>query len=76
MGFCSRECYQNAREDGLIKVVPWDKLNYLELGRTWRADSSKQSGIFSLIQKHLDSKLEKIEWRYLTSQKEDVIMEC
>lgn len=76
MGFCSLECYENAREDGLIKVVPWDKLNYLELGRTWRADPSKKPEIFSLIQKHLDSKLEKIEWKHLTSQKEDVILEC
>lgn len=76
MGFCSRECYENARTDGCIKVVPWDKLNYLELGRTWRADPSKKSEILTLIQKHLDAKIGKIEWRYETSQKEDVILEC
>ena len=76
MGFCSRECYENAREDGFIKVVPWDKLNYLELGRTWRADPSKKTEIASLIQNYLDTKLGKVEWRHLTSQKEDVIMEC
>lgn len=76
MGFCSQECYLKGREDGLIKTVPWDKLNYLELGRTWRADSEKKSEIFQLIQKNLDGKLAKVEWKHKTSQKEDMILEC
>lgn len=76
MGFCSRECYEHARNDGGIKVVPWDKMDYLSLGRTWRADPTKKDEILTQIQKHLDTKLSKIEWKHLTSQKEEEIVEC
>jgi hypothetical protein len=76
LGFCSEECYHQARQDGLIKVVPWDKLDYLTLGRTWRADPTQRDRIMSEIYSHLDSKLAKVEWRYKVSQKEDVIVEC
>lgn len=76
MGFCSEECYQKARTDGLVKVVSWDKMNYLELWRTWRADPSKKDAIIADIMKHLDTKLAKITWTHLTSQKEEEILEC
>ncbi len=76
LGFCSKECYEKARVDGLVKVVPWDKLDYLSLGRTWRADPSRQEEIITQIQKHIDAKLSKIEWRHFTSQKEEEIIEC
>ena len=76
MGFCSKECYESARNDGCIKVVPWDKMDYVSLGRTWRADPSKKDEILTQIQKHLDTKLSKIEWKHLTSQKEEEIVEC
>ena len=36
MGFCSKECYDNARLDGAIKVISWDKMDYLTLGREMR----------------------------------------
>ena len=76
LGFCSRECYEHARTDGLVKVVPWDKLDYLSLGRTWRADNSKKDDIITQIQRNLDGKLAKIEWKHLASQKEEEILEC
>jgi UPF0176 protein len=76
LGFCSEECYHQARQDGLIKVVPWDKMDYLTLGRTWRADPSQRESIMTGIQKHLDTKLDKIEWKHKSSQKEDMIVEC
>lgn len=76
MGFCSEECYQNARSDGLVKNMNWDKMDYLNLGRIWRADPSKKDEIISEIQKHLDAKLEKIEWKHKMSQKEEEILEC
>jgi UPF0176 protein len=76
MWFCSEECYLKAREDGLIKVVDWDKMNYLELGHIWRNDTTKKEEIMLSIEKHLDAKLSKIEWRYTESQKEENIVEC
>jgi UPF0176 protein len=76
MGFCSRECYEKAWGDGLVKVVSWDKLDYLTLGRIWRADPSRQDEILAAIQKNLDSKLTHIEWKYEKSQKEEEIVEC
>jgi UPF0176 protein len=76
LGFCSRECYEKARNDGLVKVVPWDKMDYLSIGRTWRADPSKKDFLISEICSHLDRKLANIEWKYQTSQKEEEIVEC
>lgn len=76
LGFCSFECYQNARNDGFIKNMSWDKMDYLTLGRTWRADPSKKNEVIWEIQKHLDSKLEKIEWKHKVSQKEEEIIEA
>ena len=75
-GFCSEECYKNARNDGLVKNTTWDKMDYLGLGRTWRADPSKKEEILTDIQKHLDLKLWKIVWIHKTSQKEEEIVEC
>lgn len=57
MGFCSEECFKNARNDGLVKNMSWDKMDYLNLGRIWRADPAKKDEIMSEIQKHLDTKL-------------------
>lgn len=74
--FCSEECYHKARNDGLIKNVNWDKIDYLNLGRTWRADPWRKDEIMEWIQKHLDIKLSKIVWNHKTSQKEEEIVEC
>lgn len=68
LGFCSRECYESARRDGYVKNVDWDKFDY-KTTRTL-ADGITQ------IQKHLDSKLAKVEWRHEKSQKEEDIVEC
>jgi predicted sulfurtransferase len=76
MGFCSKECYEKARIDGFIKVMEWDKMNYMELGREARNHPEKHDIIFQQIQNHLDKKLAKIEWNHLSSQKEKEIIEC
>lgn len=93
MGFCSKECSENARLDGAIKVISWDKMDYLTLGREMRqaplrrvedSEWNEETGGFSFwnhpnlekIQKHLDTKLTKVEWSHLTSQKEEEIVEC
>jgi UPF0176 protein len=76
MWFCSQECYEHARNDGLIKVVPWDKMDYLSLWRIWRLDPSKKDEIILSIQRNLDSKLGKIAWKHSKSQKEEEIIEC
>jgi hypothetical protein len=68
LGFCSHECYENARKDGFVKDVLWDKFDY-------KANRNLVEGI-SRIQTHLDRKLANVEWRYATSQKEDDIVEC
>lgn len=72
MGFCSEECYKKARQDGLIKVVDWDKMNYKALGREWRADPTKKDEIMKLIADHLDKKLQNVEFNHKTSQKEEM----
>lgn len=76
MGFCSQECYENARRDGLVKVTDWDKMDYKTLGRTWRSDESKKEEIMKIITEHLDKKLKNIEFKHKNSQKEETICEC
>ncbi len=68
MGFCSRECYESARNDGLIKDVEWDKLDYKNI--------RKESDGLGKIAAHLDRKLANIEWSHATSQKEGEVVEC
>jgi hypothetical protein len=81
LGFCSQECYESARQDGFVKDVLWDKFDY----KAARSSSSPlikgaggillETGI-SKIQAHLDRKLANVEWKYVTSQKEEDIVEC
>lgn len=68
LGFCSSECYHQARLDGFVKDVEWDKFDY-KLSRTF------SDGISRIVD-HLDRKLAKVEWRYAKSQKEEDIVEC
>jgi UPF0176 protein len=82
LGFCSRECYEKARNDGLVKNMDWDKFDYLSLSRELRnsplikGDGGILHPNIAKIQSHLDSKLAKLEWKYFTSQKEEEIVEC
>jgi UPF0176 protein len=76
LGFCSKECYEKARNDGLVKNMTWDKLDYISLGRIWRADPSRKDEMITEVRNHLDTKLAKIEWKHTTSQKEEEIVEC
>mgnify|MGYP000906798427 FL=1 len=68
MGFCSRECYESARNDGLIKDVEWDKLDYKNV--------RKETDGLGKIAAHLDRKLANLEWSHTTSQKEGEVVEC
>lgn len=68
LGFCSKECYEWARLDGFVKDAPWDKFDYKNI--------RLQEGGMEQIQLHLDRKLANTQWKYLTSQKEDNIVEC
>lgn len=76
MGFCSEECYLKARQDGLVKVMDWDAMNYKALGRSWRAGEADKNAVMQMIADHLDAKLKHLEWRHKTSQKEEMICEC
>ncbi len=76
MGFCSHECYEKARLDGLIKVASWDKMDYLALGREARTFPDKHDAIFARIQENLDRKLAPLTWKHEMSQKEEDIIEC
>ncbi len=70
LGFCSFECYQNARKDSLVKVVDWDRFDYKVVGKDVRTNGS------TLVQDHLDRKLLKKTWKHQVSQKEEMICEC
>lgn len=76
LGFCSAECYKKAKQDGLVKNMDWDPLDYKTLGRTWRADPMQKDEIMQSIADHLDKHLKHIDWKHQNSQKEEMICEC
>jgi hypothetical protein len=51
-----------------VKDTTWDKFDY-------KTTRTLADGI-PRIQTHLDRKLASLDWRHMTSQKEDDIVEC
>ncbi len=76
LGFCSAECYEKARIDGLVKNMPWDPIDYKTIGREARNNPGRSAEIMSAITTHLDRKLANIPWRHTVSQRETEIVEC
>lgn len=53
IGFCSQECYEKALQDGLVRVVEWDTLDYKTLMREVKHASKTKEEAQRLIQEHI-----------------------
>lgn len=73
MGFCSEECYKKACQDGFVRNVNWDNLDYKKLFRSAKNGEISHTEMLDTITWHLDKKLQKIDWKHKKSQKEDII---
>lgn len=74
-GFCSQECAQNAMNDGTVKKVDFDKMNYKLLKAEIKKDHQKEEEIMNKIRSHLESNLKWIEFNHKKSQKEEFIID-
>lgn len=75
VGFCSKECFDNAKQDGLVKDLDWDNFDYQALRDDGKAHPENKEKNIALIAKHLDWKLGNTSFNHLTSQKEEYIMQ-
>lgn len=74
MWFCSLECFENAKNDMLIKDIEWDKLNYQTLRIDTKNNPSNEQKNLEIISNNLNKWL-KSEFNHIKSQKELEIIE-
>lgn len=75
MGFCSEECFENAKKDGLVKDIQWDKFDYQALRNDSKIHPENKEKNIQSVANHLDKKLWKITFNHKTSQKEEYILQ-
>ncbi len=77
MGFCSEECYKNARQDGFIRTMDWDSFDYKALLRKAKNEGPESvNTTLQYIAKHLDTALAGVTFCHAKSQKETEIVEA
>ncbi len=74
-GFCSEECFEKAKKDGMIKNVSFDSMDYRNYRVQMKNHPEKREEILTKIAKHLNEKAGTVNFRHKTSQKEDFIMD-
>ncbi|PZM80180.1 hypothetical protein DLH72_05195 [Candidatus Gracilibacteria bacterium] len=76
MGFCSEECLEKAKKDGLIKDMDFDSLNYQNLRNDSKNNPENKQKNLEKISKHLEENLAGVEFNHKFSQKEEEIIEA
>ena len=74
-GFCSKECYENAKKDTLVKETNFDSMNYKMERAKVKINPEVKDEIFENIKRHLEKKLSGVEFKHKESLKEDFIMD-
>ena len=74
-GFCSKECYENAKKDTLVKETNFDSMNYKMERAKVKINPEGKDEIFENIKRHLEKKLSGVEFKHKESLKEDFIMD-
>jgi predicted sulfurtransferase len=72
-GFCSSECYSNARQDLLVKNSDRDPVDYKSLRGIIKQDPTQKQAISDQIGAYLEKQLGGREFRHSKSQKEKVL---
>ena len=75
MWFCSSECAQSSLENGLVKDMEFDSMNYKKERIKMKEHPELQDEILKKIRTHLNEKLEWVEFNHKETQKEDFIMD-
>lgn len=76
VGFCSKECAENAINDLLVKTdLALDTMNYKAKRGIIKSHPELTSEIETEMRKHLKSELEGVSFNHLTSQKEDLVID-
>ena len=75
MGFCSEECYQNAKRDMLIKDADRDNFNYQAVRDALKDGTPEADGLVRTAQEHLEKEIAKAPFLHKVSQKETVIFQ-
>ncbi len=71
--FCSQECMEKAKSDLFVKPMKSDRWDYASLRSQIEKDPSQQAVILDAVSKYYAKRLEWVEFRHATSQKEDYI---
>ena len=73
-GFCSQECFDNAKKDALIKVdLDFDSMNYKKLRQAMKRGELSEKQFISDAAANLDKILGEFTFNHKHSQKEDVV---
>ena len=75
MGFCSKECFENAKKDLLIKDIAGDEFDYQGIRDQIKNDPSLYAELQKKIADHLDEGIGNVVFNHATSQKETVIFQ-
>lgn len=72
-GFCSKECFEKAHQDGLVKNDRFDDFNYKALRGDVKAWLLSQGAYIQMVQQHLDEFVIDKYFSHATSQKEELV---
>lgn len=75
MGFCSQECYENAKRDMLIKDADRDSFDYQAVRDALKDNTPEADALRQAAQEHLAQKLGNTTFPHKVSQKETVIFQ-
>lgn len=70
-GFCSQECFEHAKVDGLVKNESFDTMDYKQLRRDVKHGILTQEAFISQVKNHLDDLVVDQSFPHATSQKEE-----
>lgn len=72
-GFCSAECFEQAKIDGLVKNESFDSMDYKDLRSQVKSGKMKEADFLTQVQAHLDKIVVDKKFPCATSQKEEIV---
>lgn len=72
-GFCSTECFEKAKADGLVKNEDFDPMDYKELRSQVKTGKLLEKDFLTQVREHLDALVADTKFPCPTSQKEEIV---